>query len=590
MHRRLRVLVGVTSLAVVLLMMPTVAVQAIGVPETLSFRAPVGAGPVEPGFPVDHLGVLWDDPGGSTPAEEAHDHGAVRFRHDGVWGPWTSLEKDGASGEGLWASGLLAGDGAEAYQVRGLPADARAPRSVAFNTTDGPLRTTRVVPTGAQAIENVACMSRAEWGADESLRGRVDANPFPAQVMTLHHTATSNGDDDPAGTVRAIYHYHTVDNDWDDIGYHYLVSEDGTVFEGVWSGELGETYEDDTYSQRCDSGGTGADFAHMSTDDDALVARGAHVGGYNTGNIGVALLGTFTERGRKYTNPQPAAVDAAEQVLAELSARHDIDPQAIVKYANLENEITVDAISGHRDYNATECPGDRLYILLPQIRSDVADLVANPPDPGDAPPIVTLTSPASGVMVAGELTVTADAGDDVGVDQVQFAVDGVALSTDSDGEDGWSAAWNTVTVEDGPHTVSATATDTAGQTATSSVDVTVANDPAPPATVHVADLDGSSASERSTWSAVVTVTVATAAGDPAVGATVTGIWSTGETGSCVTGADGTCTAELSGIGKRTGSVGFAVTDVSAGQLEYDPSANTDPDGDSDGTTIVVPKP
>jgi hypothetical protein len=193
-------------------------------------------------------------------------------------------------------------------------------------------------------------------------------------------------------------------------------------------------------------------------------------------------------------------------------------------------------------------------------------------------------------MVAGELTVTADAGDDVGVDQVQFAVDGVALSTDSDGTDGWSAAWNTVTVEDGPHTVSATATDTAGQTATSSVDVTVANDPAPPTTVYVADLDGSSASERSTWSAAVTVTVATAAGDPAVGATVTGIWSTGETGSCPTGADGTCTAELSGIGKRTGSVGFAVTDVSAGQLEYDPSANTDPDGDSDGTTIVVPKP
>ena len=590
MHRAIRILVGTTALSVVLVMMPTVAVYAVGVPTTMSYRTPVTAGPVVPGFPIDHLGVVWDEPGSSTAARDLPGHGSVRLRHGGAWGPWIPLEKDGASGAGLWASGLVAGDGADAFQVRGIPAGVGAPRTVALNTSDGPLRAGHLVPVGAAALDSDRCRSRAEWGADESLRDRVPANPFPAQVMTLHHTATSNGDTDPAGTVRAIYEYHTVDNGWDDIGYHYLVSEDGTVFEGVWSGELGETYEDDTYSQRCDSGGTGADFAHMSTDDDALVARGAHVGGYNTGNIGVALLGTFTERGRKYTDPQPAAVDAAEQVLAELSARHDIDPQAIVKYANLENEITVDAISGHRDYNATECPGDRLYILLPQIRSDVADLVANPPDPGDAPPIVTLTSPASGVMVAGKLTVTADADDDVGVDQVQFAVDGVALSTDSDGTDGWSAAWNTVTVDDGPHTVSATATDTAGQTATSSVDVTVANDPAPPATVHVADLDGSSASERSTWSAAVTVTVATAAGDPAVGATVTGIWSTGETGSCVTGADGTCTAELSGIGKRTGSVGFAVTDVSAGQLEYDPSANTDPDGDSDGTTIVVPKP
>jgi hypothetical protein len=33
-----------------------------------------------------------------------------------------------------------------------------------------------------------------------------------------------------------------------------------------------------------------------------------------------------------------------------------------------------------------------------------------------------------------------------------------------------------------------------------------------------------------------------------------------------------------------------VTDVSAGGLTYDPAANTDPDGDSDGTTITVLRP
>ena len=266
-QRVARVVVGVAVLSMALAMLPAVAVQAVRVPETLSHRGSATAGPVVPGFAIDHLGVLFDDRGNG---EVQAAHGAVRFRHDGTWGDWIPLTKDDASGKGLWASALVAGDGAEAFQVRGIPAGAGSPRTVAFNTSDGPLRTTGARTGGASAINN--CMSRAEWGADESLRmrpGDTDYEPVPfsdAQVMTLHHTATSNLDDNPAGTVRAIYEYHTVDNGWQDIGYHYLISEDGTVFEGRWSGELGDTYDldginPDTYSQRCDEGGTGADFA-----------------------------------------------------------------------------------------------------------------------------------------------------------------------------------------------------------------------------------------------------------------------------------------------------------------------------------------
>jgi hypothetical protein len=98
------------------------------------------------------------------------------------------------------------------------------------------------------------------------------------------------------------------------------------------------------------------------------------------------------------------------------------------------------------------------------------------PTSSDNPPSVTITSPAGGATVAGTLNVAANASDDHGVTRVQFRADGAAIGTDTDGSNGWSAAWNTTTVADGTHTLTAVATDTASNTTTSAaVSVTVAN-------------------------------------------------------------------------------------------------------------------
>jgi N-acetylmuramoyl-L-alanine amidase len=94
---------------------------------------------------------------------------------------------------------------------------------------------------------------------------------------------------------------------------------------------------------------------------------------------------------------------------------------------------------------------------------------------GDSPPSVSITSPNHGDTVSGTVTVTADASDDSAVSQVEFFVDGGSIGVDSDGSDGWSASWDTTAYADGPHTVSAAATDTAGQTASDSITVTVDN-------------------------------------------------------------------------------------------------------------------
>ena len=109
------------------------------------------------------------------------------------------------------------------------------------------------------------------------------------------------------------------------------------------------------------------------------------------------------------------------------------------------------------------------------------DVVAAVADPGpvDTPPWVTMTSPPAGDVSGSSVPVTADAGDDNGVEQVEFFVDGVGIGTDTvgDGNGGWSASWDTMAACNGDHTVSATATDTGNQTGTDSVGVNVANDP-----------------------------------------------------------------------------------------------------------------
>ena len=109
--------------------------------------------------------------------------------------------------------------------------------------------------------------------------------------------------------------------------------------------------------------------------------------------------------------------------------------------------------------------------------------------------------------------------------------------------------------------------------------------------VHVADLDGSTAMSKNTWTASVTITVRDANSALVSGATVTGTWSGGfsESGSCNT-AGGTCKVTTGTLSKSKTSATFTVTNITASGATYVPSSNGDPDGDSNGTTITVLKP
>jgi hypothetical protein len=111
-------------------------------------------------------------------------------------------------------------------------------------------------------------------------------------------------------------------------------------------------------------------------------------------------------------------------------------------------------------------------------------------------------------------------------------------------------------------------------------------------TMHVGDLDGSSTNQGRTWTAYVTITVVDDSGSPVANAAVEGNWSNRGTDpvSCTTNGSGQCTLNQSDIRKNVSSIAFEVTDVSHSTLTYDAAANSDPDGDSSGTIIIVSKP
>lgn len=151
--------------------------------------------------------------------------------------------------------------------------------------------------------------------------------------------------------------------------------------------------------------------------------------------------------------------------------------------------------------------------------------------------------------------------------------------------------WNTAGASTGMHTLRATHDlsdgDASNDVATTTVDLGA---PGTLTGIHVGDLDGMNFSGGNPWSAVVEVTIHDQNHQPINGATVNGVWEPSGLASdqCTTGEGGglgTCIFLYPNIRRKR--VTFTVTSVILAGQTYEVSANHDPDGDSDGTTITV---
>jgi len=110
--------------------------------------------------------------------------------------------------------------------------------------------------------------------------------------------------------------------------------------------------------------------------------------------------------------------------------------------------------------------------------------------------------------------------------------------------------------------------------------------------LHVGNLDRSSIASGRNWNAVVTILVHNGLEIPIANAAVTGKWKNGSTGTftCITSSNGQCSIIKTGLGSSTLGVSFSVTKITLLSFVYNSSANHDPDGNSNGTTIIIVKP
>ena len=346
------------------------AASAVGLGAAMS--GTVGAGVANAqGLPLGSSGeVPLPNPGlvgVEAPAGSVDAATQVRFALPDGWSDWLPFPKpDGARDDqgAVPASGAVPSpDGAKAFEVRGpqgtnpvYAGSAVGPTGSSavddFLRETGQLRTDALVNyAGMPTIDvlGIPVVPRWAWGADESITWW-DPYYREAQVLTVHHSVTPAGWD-TAATMRAFHRYHTLTNGWGDIGYQLVIDPAGVVYQGRRSGPI-PVFQ-------------GIPIPGIRPQ----ATVGAHVGGNNSGNIGVCLMGDFTG-----AMPSPAQWGSLINVLARLSAALNLNPAGGVRYVNPESGAASDrwAISGHRDWMGTGCPGDMMYNALGAVRGQTA--------------------------------------------------------------------------------------------------------------------------------------------------------------------------------------------------------------------------
>lgn len=343
--------------------------SAVGVGAAITATADTGIANAQ-GVPLGSSGMVPIKTPGlvglEAPAGSAEAAGEVRFALPSGLTDWLPLPpadggRDDQQGSPA-TGGMPTPDGASAFEVRAtnghIPLFAGSSETPTgssavdeFMRTHGTLNTEALKEYNGLAtvdVLGIPVVPRWAWGADESITWW---NPSyrEAQVLTVHHSVTPPGWD-TAATMRAFHRYHTLSNGWGDIGYQLVIDPAGVVYQGRRSNL--PVFE--------------------APPIPGLRPRsvvGAHVGGNNSGNIGVCMMGDFTNG-----MPTPAAWSSLVNVIARLSVALNIDPLGGVNYYNADAGRGSQrwAISGHRDWMSTGCPGNMLYGALGALRGQVA--------------------------------------------------------------------------------------------------------------------------------------------------------------------------------------------------------------------------
>ncbi len=282
----------------------------------------------------------------------------------------------------------------------------------------------KVIQALAQiAAPDIKIIPRAEWGANEDWRfctswdatkdtcGTKSTDPkwppeiYPVKKFVIHHTAgDSHNKIDPKEAIRNIYRWHAIiiEGGWGDIGYNYIIDQEGNIYEGRFGGDgaqAGHTFNG-PYCKRI--GTAGQDSAPCG------ISKGDVEIGYqmNAGTVGIAVLGNFnTEIANEKVKTAIAKLINLKSQSAQMNLNDTADWGVPIKVKSPDGmepgivesairdsgmlltgkNLTFDfdftdpakplavvhglpAIISHRDVDRTSCPGDNFYPQLEEIR------------------------------------------------------------------------------------------------------------------------------------------------------------------------------------------------------------------------------
>ncbi|MPY99681.1 MAG: N-acetylmuramoyl-L-alanine amidase [Actinophytocola sp.] len=202
-------------------------------------------------------------------------------------------------------------------------------------------RTAHAVSSGSSGhITEPTIYGTSAWGARPPSEDIVVVDR-PPRYIVVHHTVNPGNTDDISREhafeiSRAIQSFHMNSNGWIDTGQQFTISRGGHITEG----------------------------RHRSLEilrEGTRHVEGTNVADNNSRVIGIENEGLYTEE-----DVPDMLWDSLTDLVTYMAYQYDVPPQLI---------------TGHRDFNSTQCPGDVLYERLVELRGTVAARLGTPLPP-----------------------------------------------------------------------------------------------------------------------------------------------------------------------------------------------------------------
>jgi chitodextrinase len=180
----------------------------------------------------------------------------------------------------------------------------------------------------------------------------------------------------------------------------------------------------------------------------------------------------------------PSNLTSTNQTITTISLQWDssTDDVQVASYNIYRNGILIANVSGTTYTDSSLNYGTSFSYKVTAVdeadnESEASNILTVSTLPDTIPPVISLTTPTNNQTTNLTFPISATASDQFGVSEVQFYADTTLISTITSAP--YTFNWDSYAVHNGAHTITAVATDVAGNQATQSITINIDNPPPP---------------------------------------------------------------------------------------------------------------